>query len=314
MKDQNARIGGALTVVLLFVLLWVTLYVPLASAVSVWLIPLPLMYAVSKSGWRFGSVLLVLGVVFLLLIQRDLSTLFPIFFIILGFVMGETIRLKKSAFAVLLTGSLANIIMLILCLAGSVLIFGFNPVVETKTAIERSLESMVGQAGPLLHQNAGTLLSMYRSYLNYLGNIAPSLIVMIGVVYASIIEWISLPILRRFRIKVPEWVPFRRWQEPKSVVWIYLIALLLIQTGLTADGDPLFIIAINIAFVMQILLVIQGLSFIFCFASHRRLPVIVPAIVTVAVIIFSFLLLQLVTLLGIIDLGFDLRKRLDKKK
>lgn len=313
MKVSRALVERIMAIILLFILLGVTFYIPAVSAVSVWLIPFPLMYGVSKFGWQFGIVELLIGLAFMFLSRLGLYLLFPFFFTVMGFSMGTMIRLKKPAFAILLAGSLANITILTLYLAGSVLIYGFNPVAEGKKAIWKSVETMLAQAGPLLHQNTETLADLYQNYINYLGVLAPSLIVVVGVINSLIVAIISLPLLRRFGVEAPEWVPFKRWRVPKSVIWIYLIALLLIQTGIAGSETPLFTISVNFSFVMQLLLAIQGLSFIFFFAALRHFPGIIPIMIAVAVVIFSVLLLQLVTLLGIIDLGFDLRKRLAKK-
>lgn len=314
MKDRKPLTGMTASFVVLLALAAIYLYIPLVSVITIWFIPIPLMYLVAKYGWRPGTAALIVSVFFLLALRLNLSVLMPISFLITGYVAGWVLLLKKSAFVILLAASLSNIAQLILALAGSVLLFHYNPVADIKSQIGKSLGSMLSQSGSLLNQSQGGMLSQYQTYLDYIGNLAPSILVVIGLIYALIVEWIGLPILKKLGIAVPAWVPFRKWQVPKSVIWFFLIALLLGQAGVLTDGSPLMVTTINITFIMEMLLAVQGMSFIFFIFHHWRLPLFIPVLIAVLTVLLSFLLLQPVTILGIIDLGFDLRKRMMKKK
>jgi Predicted membrane protein len=314
MKDRKLLTGMTASFVVLLAMSAIYLYIPVVSIITIWLIPIPLMYLVARYGWRPGTAALIASVIFLLALKLNVSTLMPISFLITGYVAGLALLLKKSAFVILLAASLSNIAQLILALAGSVLVFHYNPVADLKSQVGKSLKSMLSQSGSLLDQTQGGVLSQYQTYLDYVGNLAPSIIVVIGLIYALIVEWIGLPVLKKLGVAVPEWVPFRNWQVPKSVIWFFLIALLLGQTGVLADGTPLMVITLNITFIMEMLLAVQGMSFIFFAFHHWHLPLFIPVLITILTVVLSFFLLQPVTILGIIDLGFDLRKRMMKKK
>lgn len=311
MKNRKMMTGIIESFVVLLALAAVYVYIPLLSLLTIWLIPIPLMYLVAKYGWRYGTAALIVSAAFLVVLRPGLSVLTPIAFLITGYVGGWMLLLKKSGFVILLATSLSNIAQLILALAGSVLLFHYNPVTALKTQVGETLGSMLRQSGPLLNETQG---SQYQTYLDYIGNLAPSILVIVGLIYALIVEWIGLPVLRKLGVDAPHWVPFRNWKVPKSVIWFFLIALLLGQTGLLTDGSPLMLVTINITFIMEMLLAVQGMSFIFFAFHHWRLPLIIPILIAVVTIALSFLLLQAVTILGIIDLGFDLRRRMLKKK
>lgn len=314
MKDRKMMTDITGSIAVLLVMAAIYLYIPLLSLLTIWFIPIPLMYLLAKHGWRYGTAALVISTVFLIALRPNLSVLTPVAFLITGYVAGWMLLLKKSAFVILLAASLSNIGQLILALAGSVLLFHYNPVAEMKTQVGNSLGIMLRDSGQLLSQAQGGVLTQYQTYLDYVANLAPSILVVIGLIYALIVEWIGLPLLRRFGVDSPRWVPFRNWQVPKSVIWIFLIALLLGQTGFLTDGSPLMVITINITFIMELLLAVQGMSFIFFAFHHWHLPRVIPVLIAVLTVILSFLLLQPVTILGIIDLGFDLRRRMLKKK
>ncbi|MCO7175249.1 YybS family protein [Sporolactobacillus kofuensis] len=313
MTDRNALKRGALALLVLYVLIALTFFVPYVSLVSTWFIPLPIMYVVARDGWKNALVTMGLGLILLVIIDQSFYLLFPLFFMILGFVLGFMIRLKKSAFALLLAGSLTNSAVLIIYLAISVLAYHFNPVSAAQAALNDSLQQTIAQIQPLVEQDTSEIVSIYKSQLDILVRLAPTLLIMIGVLYALIVELISLPILKRLKVETPRWVPFRLWQVPKSVIWFYLVVLFIGQIGME-NGTPLNTAVINISFILQMLLAIQGFSFIYYFAHEKKFPVIVPITLTVLFLLLGALLLQLVWILGIIDLGFNLRKRISQKK
>jgi uncharacterized protein YybS (DUF2232 family) len=286
---------------------------PYVSLISVWFIPLPLMFLAAKDGWKHALCGFGLGVLFLLIVDHSLYSLLPIFFMILGAVLGYAIYLKKSAFALLLVGSLTNSAVLIVYLAMSVLIFHFNPVTAAQSALNDSFQQVAKQMEPILEQNTDELATQYQTQMDSLVHLTPLILIIVAVSYALIVALISLPILRKLKVDAPHWVPFRMWQMPKSIIWIYLIVLFAVWFGIEKD-TPLYTVMLNIDVILQILLAIQGFSLIYYYAHMRKFPLIVPITLTLLAGIFGFLLLQLVRILGIIDLGFSLRKRIDQKK
>ncbi|SFG26770.1 YybS family protein [Sporolactobacillus nakayamae] len=313
MTDRNALIRGALATISLYLLIALTFFMPYVSLISVWFIPLPLMFLAAKDGWKHALCGFGLGALFLVIVDHSLYSLLPIFFMTLGVVLGYAVYLKKSAFALLLVGSLTNISVLIVYLAMSVLIFHFNPVTAVQSALNDSFQQVVKQMAPILEQNTDELATQYQTQMDSIVHLAPVILIVVAVSYALIVALISLPVLRKFKVDVPRWVPFRMWQMPKSIIWIYLIVLFAGWFGIEKD-TPLYTAMLNIDVILQILLAIQGFSLIYYYAHIRRFPLIVPISLTLLAGVFGFLLLQMVRILGIIDLGFNLRKKIDQKK
>ncbi|BBO00430.1 MULTISPECIES: YybS family protein [Sporolactobacillus] len=312
MTDRNVLLRGALAVILLYLLLVFTFFVPYLSLLSIWLIPLPLMYLGAKDGWKASLCTFALGVLFLVFADHSLYSLLPIFFMILGGALGYMLQAKKSAFALLLAGSLTNIVVLIVYLAISVLAFHFNPVTVFQSNLNDSLNQTIQQMQPMMEQNADELMAQIRTQMNHLLLLTPVILIMAGVFYAFIVILIALPILRKLKIDAPRWVPFRLWQVPRSIIWLYLAVLFIGWFGIDQE-TPLFTAVLNIDVILQILLAVQGLSLIYYYAHMKKFPLIVPITLTILIGMFGFLLLQLVRILGIIDLGFDLRKRIGRK-
>jgi uncharacterized protein YybS (DUF2232 family) len=313
MKKKNVLFEVVLTIAGFAALIFFSCKVPILPALTIWLLPIPLMYAGSKWGWRGALALLLPGAVFVLTIQPNIGALIPAMMMLTGFVMGVVLGLKKSAFSILTAGTLANVTMLILLLAISIRYFQFNPIVEMKTAIGHSFDTAVAEAQPFLTQDTGELKDLMKEELDFLGYLAPSLIVLVGFLYAFIVALIGLPALRKLGAGAPHWRPLRSLQVPKSLMWIYLCVLLVVTFGQLEAGTPLFIVSVNLVFVLEMVLAFQGIGFIFYVAYVRGIPKVIPTLTTIVVVMFGFLLIRLAAILGMIDLMFNLRSRLTKK-
>lgn len=103
-------------------------------------------------------------------------------------------------------------------------------------------------------------------------------------------------------------LPFREWKLPQSIVWYYLIVIVLGMMNLEKGSLP-YLAVINLSALLQLLLIIQGLSFVYYFFHKKGFSIGFPITITVFTIFIPYLL-QLVRILGIIDLGFALRGRI----
>jgi uncharacterized protein YybS (DUF2232 family) len=84
------------------------------------------------------------------------------------------------------------------------------------------------------------------------------------------------------------------------------------MAGGTIEESSLAMVALNVVVLLEWVMAIQGFAFIFFYFHQKKKRRIVPILIT----IFSILIppvLYIVRLLGIIDLGFDLRSRIIRK-
>jgi uncharacterized protein YybS (DUF2232 family) len=134
------------------------------------------------------------------------------------------------------------------------------------------------------------------------------LFVILSVVFALASIFVTNLIMKRFRVEVPHWEPFRNWSFPKSIIWYYLATILLYMTN-PEQGSALYIVTMNLYIVLEIVLAIQGLAFIYFYFWVKKKGKTIPVLVTISLFIIP-VGLHVVRILGIIDLGFDLRKRI----
>ncbi|MCO7126080.1 YybS family protein [Sporolactobacillus shoreicorticis] len=316
MSDRNALYRGALATISLYLLIVLTFFLPYVSLLTIWLIPLPLMFLAAKDGWKLTLSVFGLGLLFLVILNHSFYLLLPLFFMLLGGVVGYMIYLKKSTFALLLAGSLTNIAVLIVCLAVSVLVFHFNPALAAQSALNDQFQQSVTQMPSMIKSfnlSADELMTQYKMLSSTLVRLTPVFIIIAGVFYALIVELISLPILRKLNVEVPHWIPFRNWQVPRSIIWLYLAVLFIVWFG-ADQATPIYTAALNVDIILRILLAVQGFSLIFYYTYIRKFPLVVPITVTLVTVIFGPWLLQLACILGIIDLGFNIRKKIGGEK
>ncbi|MBL5814492.1 DUF2232 domain-containing protein [Bacillus sporothermodurans] len=155
-------------------------------------------------------------------------------------------------------------------------------------------------------------MDQFNTVLNSFTILLPSLLVTASFLIIWILLSINLPIVRRFQIDTPKWNSFGDLQLPRSILWYYLITIILTLILKPEQGSFANTALANLNFVLQLLMLLQGFSFLYFYSYEKKWPKAIP----VLIIIFSFLLFPLqylVRILGIMDLGFNLRQIIKRK-
>lgn len=287
------------------ILLLLTLYVPLVNSIVMWALPLPFVVFTYRRGLKAGTILLFVSSILGFILGGGLLALIPAFmFGTAGMVLGEIHRRGLSGFAGLLGTSLAYIVHILLIFVGMTMLVGQNPMQlaadltrEQMDFVERTLGGMGEGNTELINESLDALL-----YL------APVVIVGSALMLAIVTVLLSYVVLKRLGHDVNKLPPFRKWAFPKSFLWYYLVVLIVALIGVE-EGTTLFTIVQNLIMLLGFVLTIQGFAFIFYYCHYKKVPIALPIIIVVA----SFILLpfmEIIRIIGIIDLGFELRKRI----
>lgn len=248
-----------------------------------------------------------------LLISLIVGTVFAIpvaiTFGLTGLVMGDFIRERKSREAIYFGSSIAFLLTLVMTYVISVAFFQVDFIDETIAATKSSIESSVSIMESLGQTPDEKQMEELLAGVEAGRYLKPTLFVMASFLAVFFIQLVSFPVARRFQVEVPDWKPFRFLQLPKSILWVYLFSIIASMVFNPEEGSFTFMAIVNIAFLLQWLMVLQGLAFIYYFSYAKKFPKAVPIMFTVGVLLFPQLL-YIVRILGIIDLGFDLRKRI----
>ena len=107
----------------------------------------------------------------------------------------------------------------------------------------------------------------------------------------------------------PKLIPFRNLLFPKSIIIYYLISAFVMLVKPLHDIYEMRLIVVNLYPLLQLILTIQGLSFVYYLTYIKNMGNFLRIVSIVAV--FIPLLSQIIHLIGVLDIGFDLRKKIN---
>lgn len=311
MQNQvRSMLEGALLSGIFLVLMFLSLYTPI-GIVTAMALPVPFTIYAARNDVK-KALLMVLASTLLTILIGALPSIFSALFAgILGVVMGSLYRRNKSAAMVFAGGTLASLIFLLGSLVVSYFILKINPIATIQDMLKESMEmsqSMLGQFGGVDQKQ----VEMLNQMVGMLTKMVPMLLIFGSAQFSMINHWLSRKILLRLGTPVPGFPPFREWRWPKSVSYYYFAVLALsILIGKQTEG-LLYTAILNIKPIMDVMMMIQGLSFLTFFSYQRGWGRGIPILAIVLVFLFPPFPFILV-LLGILDLGMNLRKQPSKK-
>ena len=313
MNQSKKLTDGALLLAVYTILLLIltSIQIPILSLVTFFLLPVPFILYASKYDYKPTFIVLILAIILTIMFASVFSLATPIIVGLGGMMIGGGIYRNMEAFETLARGTFGFIIGLLFFYLYTQVLFDINWIQDIKQMVTESMDmsrSVFEQFGLGTETDVEEIL---QGYITYITNLLPMFLVLSALVFAFISQWIGYRMINRLENKELKFPPFRSIQFPTSFIWIYFIALIL--SFLIADTSSLFYIAIqNIVMIISVFLTIQGFSFIFFYTHHKEMSKSIPVIAIIAAIILP-LLIDLVRIIGILDIGFKLREQLKKK-
>lgn len=302
---------GAGATLLFTLLLVLTIYVPIIGWVILFVLPIPLTFFTSRFGWKAGFIVLACSFLVATFFTPAFSYIFIAGFLLAGLVMGELLRRRGTFFSLLLSGTISNIVILLIGYGIATKVYNLNIVSWLVSNLTKNFELTI-KMYPTIYGNPTEQLNLIHQVIIGLGQLIPAFLVILAVFYALLIEIVSGLIFRRLRVPFPKCPPVRNWRFPRNVIWYYFLAVIIMMAGGSVAESSLAMVALNVVVLLEWVMAIQGFSFIFFYFHQKGKRRLVPILIT----IFSLLIppvLYIVRLLGIIDLGFDFRSRIIRK-
>jgi uncharacterized protein YybS (DUF2232 family) len=313
MKNTYKLTEGAILLAIFAVMLLITLYIPVISLIINFFLSLPFILFGAKHDGKSTAVFTLGAVLLSLILGSFLAIPLALAYGTTGAVMGYLIRNGKSRLAVYIAGSLVFLINIVAQYALSVVLFNINFIDELMEMFRSSVDQSIKMLKQMGQTPDEKMIKQFESMIDMMETLVPSMFVMASFMLVFIIQLASFPFLKRFGVSVPKWRPFRELTLPKSILWYYLLTMLAALVMNPEEGTYWFWALANLSFILQMLMVLQGLSLVFYLTHVKGYPKAVPIVVVVLLFLFPFVL-YIVRILGIIDLGFDFRKRLGEKK
>ncbi|NQD66171.1 YybS family protein [Bacillus haikouensis] len=306
LKNTRVITEGALMLAIFIVMLLMVLYVPFLGSLAFLVLPLPLMLFSSRNS-LLNSIYVFLGSLALSFFIGGPFAL-PVAFAIgsTAIVLGFGIKMKWDKLKIFLSSAFALLLNIVFGYVVSIAIFNMNLVEDSLEQSKATYYSLFEQVGQEPDQR---LIDSLESSIQLIQTLMPTLFLGLAAGMAIVFIWVNFPILKRLGVNVPVFKPFREWMLPKSILWYYLIILVISMIAQPEQGTYLYTAIINVLYVLQTLMAIQGLSFLYFLGHNKGWSKGILVLIT----IISIPLLYLVRILGIIDLGFNLRERLQRK-
>lgn len=312
--NQSKKLTDGALLTGVYILLMLTTFIPVLSLISIFLLPVPFVLYTARHSYKPAILMFVAATVLTLLFATVFSLPIAVVTGLGGIMIGQSIYNNLSAYETWARGTLGFVIGLLFTFIYSQVLLSVNWITELQQMFSDSLEmtiTMMQQVG-ITGEELAQMEELLQVQMEYMINLLPVWLAFSAIIIALIAQWISYKVMNRLDKTSYRFPPFRDMQLPASLVWIYLIVLLL--SFIDMDPGSTFAIGIlNIEMLIGMLLIIQGFSFIFFFAYHKNMSRAIPIISIIVTLLFPGFLIILVRILGIIDIGFKLRDRIEKK-
>ncbi|AOH57362.1 hypothetical protein ABE28_023715 [Peribacillus muralis] len=305
--------GGAL-LALYCILLFITIHVPLMGIITLFFLPTPfILFAIKqKLSWSLGY--LFIASLLTLLIGTILSVPLTLLMGVTGITIGYCLKKDKSMVTAFIIAVLVFLGGTILIYAGSVLITNVNYIEKALSMVKESVENPIGLMGSLGQAQTEEIKTRMYDAIDMFYTLMPSLFVLMSVLMVLVIFLAAHPILKRFSGKTIKWPHFRDLRLPKSLLWYYLITMLLALFTNTDKNGFVYMAITNLFFILQFFILVQGYSLIFYMAHVKSWAKAIPVMIVVVTVLLPLpIITTVIRFLGIIDLGFPFRETFRKK-
>ncbi|MEK5499412.1 YybS family protein [Bacillus sp. FSL M8-0077] len=308
MKQTKALVEGAIMISIFAVMTLFYLYVPLLSIIFFMAAPIPIILYTIRHGLKKGIAAGAIGIVISFLIGSINGLLSAPMLIAVGIGMGVFYSRRQPGQAIIM-GALIYLFSFLIYFVVSVQLFQVDILGVAKESIDQIMpmvKSTLKQSGAS-DQDIAKQLKQFREMQDTGLNSLPVALLIFVTLMSFVNHWFVRPLIKRFVPDMPALKKFKDMRLPKSMVWYYLLTLLLMLIQ-PEKGSFLSLVQTSAFQILFILVLIQGFSFIFYYCHEKNISKVVPIFAVVLTILFPPIGV-IVRIIGIADIGFDLREK-----
>lgn len=313
MTKSNKITEGALLTSAYIILILMTAFIPLLGTFTFFALPIPFIIYTARHNWQPALMMFIAAMVLSLIFATLFSLPMTLLMAFGGIMIGKAIYDKRSAYETWARGAVGFIFGLVIVFIMIEFVFQINIFAEMDKVIAESMnlmQSISNQVG--LDNEIDEQMKLLEDQMHLFKDLIPASMALISILMAFIAQWLSYKIINRLEQRKLYFPKFTAFNLPVSVVWIYFI-FLVVLFFVEDDGGSLYIVVMNVVLLLMMLLVIQGFSFIFFFANYKKVSKAIPIIIVVITLLIPGILLLIVRILGIVDLGYGLKRRIVEK-
>lgn len=301
-NNQSKKMAHGVMMVAIFAILTLMVNVPIIGLIIYFFVPFPIAWYSAKYDRNSSIIVAIVGCIIPSILLGVIGLLVSTLLAVTGLIIGEGLRNKKSKLSIYLSTAMTVLIIFAFQYIILVKVFSIDFVKKSLEILRDSYEEQLQISSEALPSNISPqelLDTMFQS----LEMGMPSIITLGVFLYSIVTIAAVFPLLKQFQVEVPKFTNFSNLRLPKIVLWLYLITLIINLFIQPEIGTTLYVIVYNFSLILWVLLVLQGISFIFYCLEVYKLPKFLKGLtVIVAVPLYSFLIL-----IGILDLGFNVR-------
>lgn len=326
--QSNVRglLEGAFMSAIFLVLFLIAFYTPLGF-IAIMALSVPLTIYGYRHPLKQGMLTLFVSVMLTFIFASIPGVLLSLPAAIVGLGMGYMYKKKDSAGQVLVTGTVLGLVMIFISVGLSLAFLQVNPIEAVNTAMKKTTESVFagieaqlsnslqqlpgaqreGEQGRQLTASIKNMEVMKQQIITIVPMIIPASLIGSSLLTALLNHALSRRVLQRMGTSVPALPPIRHLRFPRSVLYYYLIALIIPGFIDPVKHSFLRTAVMNISVLLQFAMLIQGFA-VFAYWAHKKQWKKAGLIVAGCIFLlppFTFIL----TLIGILDAGLDLRGR-----
>ncbi|GIP47966.1 hypothetical protein D3C76_70800 [compost metagenome] len=233
-----------------------------------------------------------------------------VYFIIPSIVMGYLYKKRVPAFRTIMTGAGTILLEFLLVLLISTVFFDFNLATAIEDLVNSAMAPFTNVADSSLAGGIVWSPEMSQQFSSLTVRMIPFTMIVCSLLIAAVAHAISRPTLSSLGHAVPKLPPIRDWRLPRSLIWYYLIGVLLQWFGGEAVQQGFMgTILLNLMPLLQFLFMVQTASFFFFAAYHRKWNPVIPILLIVAMLFIPPL-----RIVGILDIAFPLRDMITRSR
>lgn len=311
MVPKSIKIDFFLYIGLFFLLVLAAIFIPFLSGFMIFLLPLPIILVMKQYQLKWAAIAMGIMFVFSLFVFPYFSIPLTVLALISGGGMIACSIVKaQHPYETWAKGTAGYALGLVLIYMYIEMIVQFSITDYLETTIDDSLQMTED-----LFQSIGMGqqdFELVREQMMNVLQLLPVILVVVSMALAILTQWITYKIMNQWYKEQLYFPAFRKLQLPKIILWIYFLMLIISLFVASDYSTTASVIVLNVFQLGGILIALNGLSFVFFYSHTKRKSMALPVLSVIFVILFPVLGLYLMRILGIIDLGFELRKRMAK--
>jgi uncharacterized protein YybS (DUF2232 family) len=220
-KNVRKLTEGAILIAAFTVLLLITVYVPVVGMVVNLFLPLPFILFAAKNDLKSICTFVVASILISVITGAIVALPLTLAYGLTGAIMGYFIQKNKNRTIILLSGTVVFLVNIVIQYVVTTTFFHFDIIDKFIKMFNEALKVYSQNLKDMGKEEQGKqIIERLKKSLDLIKVVVPSVFVMTSFLAVFFIQLLSLPVLKRFGVKVENWKPFREISLPKSLCGI----------------------------------------------------------------------------------------------